>query len=181
MPSRDVTNREASAICSRGVSRRYTLEAALVARRAHTDAETERLAGEKRRVATAAAEVARIVAELEAFDAARRRAEVLERQHLENGEGRVFDLYNAAATDRALSLAREHLCAELEEARAALTRSKAAEARAQQLLATAFTEQRAVERHREGWERARAVEAELALDEQAQETWQPARFDSFRR
>jgi colicin import membrane protein len=163
------------------VGPKYTLEAALTVRRARTDAQSERRAAEAERVRKARLEIARLEDQLRTLAEARRAMDAEQVRRLEEGVDRAWDLAAHAENRRANELWRNQLVAELERAHKVLTLALEAESAAARDLGKAFSEQRAVERHRESWQRARATEQERADDDQAMEAWQPDRVGSLRR
>lgn len=153
------------------MSPKYPLGALPVLRGAATDQRKQDLGAAE---ALRSAKEQQLLAVNELVAAARAelsRAQADARARLEAGLARAVDLAWAEDEQRGRLVALAELEARALRAREELGRAEAAHRQARSALAQAEAEQRAVERHREGWLRQREqARAELA-DEEAIERW----------
>jgi len=152
-----------------------------VLREARADSSARHLAAAESKARSAAAELARSEAELARARAANAEAARQTRAELEAGLTRVADLMQAGDFARG-GVAREQCLSDSE--RAARRRDQeAARARhaAQLALGSARSELSALERHRDDWSAARALEGQAREEEAALERWNAERFGPGRR
>lgn len=159
---------------------KYGLEAVLTLRRARAEACARALAEKRSGVATAADALAGAEAAVRDFERNVQELRDQQQQRLERGLERAFDLAQAASVRQAEALERQERERCVQRARECLTEASKAERTATAALERALAEERAIERHRQDWDRARRAEQENQTEEQAQEQWNAGRVGSPR-
>lgn len=163
------------------VSAKYSLEAALTLRRACAELRAQELNQRATETRAAARELARAEQLLELAVASDREFETEQQRALELGGQRAGDLSRAAEVRRFRELERTRHIENVRRFHERVAEASRTESRAAEALNQAISERRAVERHREGWDLARAAEREQAADEQATERWSAERLGSRQR
>lgn len=150
---------------------RYPLDALRRLRRANVDARVREVAEERARSESAETEQRRARLTREQADAESERTQRAERERLESGRARAYDLLLEASWQAGDEARREQLRKAEERARASAERQRRAEEAARAWLGQADADAKAVERHREGWQAERNRERELAEEEGADEAF----------
>jgi hypothetical protein len=149
------------------VRRRYPFEALRGVRQERVDQRAVELSGQARRREQATRERERAELALRAEERNLAEATRSERARLEQGVQRAAELQAELGFAQGAARRISERAAARQAAREREQREGAAESRARALLAQADAENRAVEKHHERWERARAVAVERDADEDA--------------